>query len=136
MNRHAVKDQDTIVTIFSGTKRRGRWTPAGNIRCCHILGSGLLDLREAELPHPALSIDALCLLGSLTVVVPDDVGVYITGIQIFGGIKDATSNQKSPEAPDIGIRVISILGGVSVRNTILADKMPRALERLRSLWRQ
>jgi len=116
INKHDTKNEESIIAIFGESVKGGRWTPARKIRCCHIMGGARLDFREAELPRSGVSIHAFCFMGSLEVIIPNDVGIFVAGIPIFGGINDATSNQKSRGAPDISIKALTIMGGVSVKN--------------------
>jgi class 3 adenylate cyclase len=106
-----------IVAIMSGTRRRGRWRVGREVRAFAFWGGAKLDLREAELDEPAVTIRATAIMGGIDIIVPDGVDVDMTGVAIMGGkecrVKDGP---RRPGAPLVRVRVFAFWGGVSVRS--------------------
>jgi len=75
---------DRVTTVFSETKRRGRWrlrTP--RLRSHTIFGSTELDLREVLTDQKVIHIDGGCWFGELKVIVPEGFEVDVTGAVVF-----------------------------------------------------
>ena len=52
-----------------------------------VFGSITIDLTVADLPPGETVIHAYSVFGSVEILVPDDVGVRVTGVSLFSGIK-------------------------------------------------
>jgi hypothetical protein len=79
------------------------------------MGGCHLDLREAELDGPEVTINALAFMGGINIVVPDDVEVDVSGFSFMGG-RNVGSAKKSPPpgAQVVRIRGFSFMGGLNV----------------------
>lgn len=75
---------DSMVTIFSENKRRGRWrlrTP--RLRARTIFGSTEIDLRGVVTDQSTIEINGWCWFGELKVIVPEGVEVDLSGPAAF-----------------------------------------------------
>jgi hypothetical protein len=75
---------ERITTVFSETKRRGRWRllPSG-LRTRTVFGSCELDLRNVLTGSDVIEIDGTCAFGEIKVIVPEGVDVDLTGATVF-----------------------------------------------------
>jgi len=79
-----------------------------------ILGGVELDLRHARFTAAEVTIRAFCLLGSVSITVPEDMDVDVSGIGIMGAFDHRASGPGAPGAPRLRIVGFALLGGVEV----------------------
>jgi uncharacterized protein DUF1707 len=103
------------VAILSGTKRAGPWLVPPAYTAVGILGSVELDLRHARFAADEVTIRAFCLCGSVSITVPDDMGVDVSGIGFLGSFDHDASGPGVPGAPRLRIVGFALLGSVDVR---------------------
>jgi len=94
-----------------------------------VFGSITIDLTVADLPPGETVIHAYSVFGSVEILVPDDVGVRVTGVSLFSGIKVrgkalgngvfSVSEYVSPGYPQSARRLLidatSVFSGVKIR---------------------
>jgi hypothetical protein len=105
-----------VISIMSGHDHSGRWRVAPTCRVVNIMGGSDLDFNDAELSDPDTTITVVSIMGGAEIHVPDNVDVQVSKVGIMGGNDVELSDTPVPDgAPVIRIRLISILGGASVR---------------------
>ncbi len=77
-----------------------------------IFGGAQLDLRRAIIEGDC-TVRANCIFGGITILVPENVNVKVSGSNIFGGTSNNTTDH--PGAHTIYVKGNSIFGGVSVK---------------------
>lgn len=106
----------SVVAILSGRKvaagpgefRRGHATV--------VLGAADIDLTNA-IPGPGAAVTATVVIGGCDIIVPPGWRVRITGTPIIGGWDDTTQRDViGADAPELEVRVLTVLGGVEVRH--------------------
>ncbi len=124
-----------MVALLSNVRRSGAWPVPEVVKAVTVVGGVHLDLREAVLPGPELTIKATCFLGSVEIIVPPEVHVVDDGWALMGGREVPPDSPESAgrNAPVLRIRGTSILGGISVRrqpresdNNPEADRTPES----------
>jgi hypothetical protein len=104
-----------IVSIMGGTDRRGRLRLGAQTNVVSVMGGANIDLRQAELELPEVTIAVVSLMGGANVVVPEGVEVELTGFAFMGGKSYRPGRQSPPPgAPVIRVRAFAFMGGVSV----------------------
>ena len=78
---------ETVYSVLGSAARRGPWKPPETMRAVSVLGSIVLDYREADLPLGVTEVDCQVFLGSLEIVVPSDVDVELTGSVFLGSVE-------------------------------------------------
>jgi class 3 adenylate cyclase len=112
-----------IFAVMSGTGRKGRWRPAETTKVLAVMGGVELDLREALLDGPELTIHAIAIMGGIDIVVPEGIRVEVRGLPIMGGFDSRIRDVPVlPGSPVIHVTGWALMGGVSVRN-----KRPRSI---------
>jgi len=103
------------IGIMGGSARRGRWRIEGQTTAVAVMGGCHLDLREAEIEGPEVTINAFAFMGGINIFVPDDVEVDVSGFSFMGG-RNVGSAKKSPPpgAQVVHIRGFSFMGGLNV----------------------
>jgi hypothetical protein len=104
-----------MVSIMSGSHRRGRFRAAGTINAVAIMGGDDIDLRDAEIEGGELTLNLYAFMGGAQIYVPDSVDVEVGGFSFMGGHEDIGSERPPrPGAPVIRIRVYNLMGGASI----------------------
>ena len=104
-----------MVSIMSGSHRRGRFRAAGTINAVAIMGGDDIDLREAEIEGGELTLNLYAFMGGAQIYVPDSVDLEVGGFSLMGGHEDIGSERPPrPGAPVIRIRLWNLMGGASI----------------------
>lgn len=103
------------LALMGGTDRKGRWRLGGSHAAVAVMGGVGLDLREAELETPVVTIRAFALMGGVEVVVPDDCVLDASGMGLMGSFEESdTGTAAPPGAPVVRVRGLAVMGGVEV----------------------
>lgn len=109
------------VGIIASFGRRGRWMVGRTFRGLAVIGNGEIDLRQARFIDGETTIHATAIIGSITVVVPEDAEVHV-GTGIIGGFDHHDEGPGTPGAPRITITGVAFCGTVHVeRRSAQAD---------------
>jgi hypothetical protein len=81
------EDAETVYAVLGSTTRRGTWVPPERMRLVSVLGSIVLDYRDADLPLGVTAVDCEVFLGSVEIIVPSDVDVELTGSVFLGRVE-------------------------------------------------
>jgi DUF1707 SHOCT-like domain/Cell wall-active antibiotics response LiaF, C-terminal len=105
-----------IVSVMSGTEKRGRWRLAGSTNVVCVMGGAELDLRNVELQELDSTITIVAVMGGAEIIVPEGVDVDLTGFALMGGKEFRPGRTvPPPSAPSIRIKAYAFMGGVEVR---------------------
>ena len=105
-----------VLGILGGGDRRGRWRVAERVRVINVLGGADLDLREATLAAPEVTIRVISILGGSDVIVPEGVHVELSSFALLGGDDLRLDGPEPPPgAPVVHVKTVSILGGTDVK---------------------
>jgi hypothetical protein len=120
-----------LVGVMGSAKRSGRWRVGHELHAVSIMGDCKIDLREAIIDAPVITIDALAIMGSVEVIVPEGVEVVLEGIAIMGSkvlrMSDAAIGLG---APLVRVTGMALMGEIKVRNR--PSLTERVWKRLRS----
>ena len=111
-----VKDNDRAVSVFGETKRVGQWVPARETQVVAVMGSTVLDLREALLGPGETTFKTLAIFGSVEVIVPPGLYVECGGSAVFGSFEQYEDSPRmaDPDAPVVRIDGFAVFGSVEV----------------------
>jgi DUF1707 SHOCT-like domain len=111
------------IAIFGGAQRKGAWVVPESYTAFAMFGGVELDLREASLAAPEVTINAVAIMGGVDITVPMDVRVVVDGIGILGGFDQSDSYEPAPGAPVVRVKGAALMGGVAVKRK--PSKRPR-----------
>lgn len=103
------------VSPVGGIRRHGRWQMDRHLVSLTVLGGANLDLREAELTAPEVTLTKVSLLGGVTLCVPRGVRVVVEGFSLLGGRDIEVAEPAGPGAPTLRVRSFSVVGGITVQ---------------------
>lgn len=104
--------------IMGDRRRQGVWTVPERHTAFALMGSVLIDLRQAQLPAAETVITANAIMGEVKVIVPAHMDVVVDGIPImgdFGQGKDRTPAELGPDSPTVRVRGVALMGSVTVQ---------------------
>lgn len=112
---HSTENLHSFVLLgATDMKSRSNNLKGGSI--VNILGGSEIDLRDTVISDKT-TIDLNCFLGGVTVIVPENVRLNISGIPILGAWEDLSKNDRH-DIDDLELKVncLVVLGGVEFRN--------------------
>ncbi len=101
----ASAENEKLVSILSSNTRKGPWVAPAHLKIIDVLGSVTLDFSEAHFAQPNVEIEINNVLGSLSLLVPDNVAVVSRASHILG-----SSDDHSPERSDAATQTITVTG--------------------------
>ena len=105
------------VSIFGGSQRKGRWRVERETTALSVMGSCLLDLRQAEVVGDEITITAIAFMGGVDVIVPEGIEVVLEGFAFMGGKQQSIREVPVlPGSPLVRVKAYAFMGGVSVRS--------------------
>ncbi len=102
------------VALMSGSEISGGAVVGDALKATAFLGGVDIDLRNVEFTAPVLELRCKAILGSIRIVVPDDVTVEVHGSGILGSFSGAGAGPGKPGAPRVVIRGLALAGGVDI----------------------
>jgi len=103
------------VAVMSGFHRAGRWVAPQRLTCVAFWGGGVVDLRGAELVGNTITIRVIAVMGGVTVIVPDEADVHVTGVGFMGGFDQGVEGSGASGGPRVVISGFAFWGGAGVK---------------------
>ncbi|HVQ93744.1 MAG TPA: hypothetical protein VMU51_22090 [Mycobacteriales bacterium] len=104
------------VALIGGLKRQGAWQVPAETISVALVGGAQLDLREATLAAPTVTVTKVSLIGGVEVTVPANIRVEVQAVHLIGARNFKVTDPTDPNAPVLRIRAYAIFGGVNVKN--------------------
>jgi hypothetical protein len=104
--------------ILGDCKRQGVWSIPEKHTAFALMGSVLLDLRQAQLSGHETTINANAIMGEVKVIVPAHLHVVVDGTPIMGDYslgKDKTAAELTSDSPVVRLRGVALMGSVTVQ---------------------
>jgi len=114
------------VSPVGGLRVSGPWRMARHVIVASIVGGTWLDLSEAQLAAPEVTLTTVSLVGGTQIMVPPGIRVEVSGFSLVGGTRVEGGPEPGPGAPTVYIRAFSLVGGVRIqRSGPRGDRGPR-----------
>ncbi|MGW2397943.1 DUF1707 SHOCT-like domain-containing protein [Kitasatospora sp. NPDC001664] len=105
----------TVVAIFGGAARKGRWRVGSHLRAVALFGGVDIDLTDAVFESPEVEIEVFAMFGGVDVKVPENVSLHGSGLGLFGGFDVKEQTVADPYAPVVRVKGAAIFGGCSAK---------------------
>ena len=104
--------------IMGECKRQGVWSVPEHHSAFALMGSVVIDLRQAQLQSHHTQINASSIMGEVKIIVPANMHVVVDGTPIMGEFtqqKDRTPAEVGPDSPTVRVRGMALMGSVNVQ---------------------
>jgi hypothetical protein len=116
----------SVTAMFARERRQGRWVVPSTFPVTAFFGDVVLDLRDAILQSPRVTIYATAIAGQIKLIVPAGIAVEMAGRSVLG--VRSVRGQASPKAQ------VPATGVIEVRTLTLGGKVKATTAR-RPRWR-
>lgn len=113
---HEKQARSWHLRLLGGMSRGGRWQVPADTVAISLVGGVDLDLTDAEIDMPEVTITKVSPVGGVRLVVPRQMNVVVTGFNLFGGTH-VEPGVSADGAPTLRINAFGIFGGVDVRRS-------------------
>ncbi|MFC6152655.1 DUF1707 SHOCT-like domain-containing protein [Nocardioides yefusunii] len=107
----------TSWAALSETSRKGLWDVPTTHTATAVMGSVVLDLREARFTSPVTVITATAVMGEVSIYVNAGTQVIVDGTGIMGEFSQARDRVQAdigPGAPVVRVKGVALMGAVTV----------------------
>ncbi|MFB7378461.1 DUF1707 SHOCT-like domain-containing protein [Kitasatospora purpeofusca] len=111
----ARNEAPTMLAVFGGSSRKGRWRVGSNLRAVAIFGGVEIDLTDAVFESPEVVIDVVAIFGGVEIKVPENVSLHGGGVGIFGGFDVKEQTAADPYAPVVRVKGTAVFGGCEAK---------------------
>jgi hypothetical protein len=106
-----------VISLMGNSSRRGRWRVGKRTFVLCSMGNATIDLRDAIIAGPEVSIHVLVSMGNATIIVPEGVDVELSVIPLMGNRMDLTHSEFKPGAPLVRVSGLVSMGNLFVRTS-------------------
>jgi hypothetical protein len=103
-----------LLAALGSTERAGRLTVGRWVVCLVVLGNIDLDLRQARLAGPSVTILVVGVLGSADVYVPEGLDAEVRALSILGHADAKGNDRAQPGSPLVRLLSLSALMGIDL----------------------
>jgi hypothetical protein len=106
-----------VVSVMGGSDRKGHWRVGRSVTVLNLMGGSNLDLNDAEFAGDVVEMRVYSLMGGSDIRVPEGLDVEVSEFAFMGGndVQLGDDERPDPGGPTIHIRMVSIMGGSSVK---------------------
>lgn len=115
-----------VLSIMSGHDQKGRWRIGKRCTVLNVMGGSDLDLCDVELSDQVTQLSVYSVMGGGEIRVPDGLQVEVSQFAFMGGNEVRLGDEiVPPGGPVVRIRLVSIMGGTSVKRGRRLSKAER-----------
>lgn len=129
-----IRPSDLAIAVFGETKRAGQWIPARRTNAVAVMGSAVLDLREAQFGPGETAVSAFAVMGSVEIIAPPGLYVECGGSAVMGTFEEqrqAAPTTFSPDAPFLRVDGFALMGSVEIKYRYAGETKREARRRRR-----
>ncbi len=116
-NVPSTTSHETSWVVMGERKRQGAWLVPHEHTAFALMGSVVLDLREATFASNYITINANAIMGEVRVLIDAHTHVVLDGTPIMGEFsqgKDKTPPRLSENSPTVHLKGVALMGTVTV----------------------
>lgn len=111
------KPMRAVVAVFSESAKRGRFRIDDASAAVAVFGECTIDLSDALIESPEVTVAAVAVFGEVTVIVPEGIHVELEGLAVFGERRfDVRGARPVPGSPTVVVKAYACFGEVRVRS--------------------
>jgi hypothetical protein len=119
-----------VVSVMGGSDRKGHWRVGRTVTVLNLMGGSNLDLNDAEFAADVVEMRVYSLMGGSDIRVPEGLNVEVSEFALMGGNDVSRGNVRPDDGgPLLRLKMISIMGGSSLRRGRRKSRADRRLER-------
>jgi len=103
-----------VISVMGNATRRGRWRVAEHVWAITTMGNATIDLRQAELSGPEVTITVFNSMGNTTIIVPRGVDVDVSALPVMGNRINRADSESRPGAPLVRVNGLIVMGNLTV----------------------
>ncbi|MEV6211072.1 DUF1707 SHOCT-like domain-containing protein [Kitasatospora sp. NPDC051914] len=111
----ARQESPTMLAVFGGAERKGRWRVGSHLKAVAVFGGIEIDLTDAVFESPEVVIEVTAIFGGVDIKVPENVSLHGGGVGIFGGFSVREQTAADPYAPVVRVKGAAIFGGCDAK---------------------
>jgi hypothetical protein len=116
------------VSPIGGLSVSGPWRMERSVVVVTLIGGADLDLRQAQLAAPEVTLTKVSLLGGVSIGIPPGIRVDASGFSLIGGTSVDAGPDSGPGAPVVHVRAFSLIGGTRIYRAGPASQREDAAE--------
>jgi hypothetical protein len=121
-----------VVSVMGGSDRKGHWRLGRTVTVVNVMGGGDLQLNDAEFAADVVELRVFSLMGGSDIWIPEGLDVEVSEFALMGGNEIRIGAARPGDGgPLLRLKVISIMGGSTVRRGRKKSRRERRLERER-----
>ena len=121
-----------VVSVMGGSDRKGHWRLGRTVTVVNVMGGSDLELNDAEFAADVVEMRVFSLMGGSDVWVPEGLDVEVSEFALMGGNEIKIGAARPGDGgPLLRLKLISIMGGTTVRRGRKKSRRERRLERER-----
>jgi hypothetical protein len=124
---HEVVAPSRMSTVFGDVRRSGAWTVPAESSWRSLFGDVVLDLREARVTAPEVTVDAGTIFGDVELLVPEGVAVEVRTRTLLGDVRQEAGEVAAAGAPRVILIGGTVFGDVRVRARRLRERITERL---------
>jgi uncharacterized protein DUF1707 len=113
------------VSPVGGLRVSGPWRMERHVIVASIVGGARIDLSEAQLAAPEVTLTKVSLVGGTRITVPQGIRIDASGFSLVGGTRVQGGPEPGPGAPTVHIRAFSLVGGIRIYRSERGDRGER-----------
>jgi hypothetical protein len=118
---------ESAVAVMSGTARSGAWVVPASFTAVAVMGEVKLDLREARFEAGDVTVNAVAIMGGVTIVAPPDLALQVDGVGFMGAFEGPREVIETGRQIRVRITGLALMGAVEVKRR--GHTVGRQLER-------
>ena len=116
VNDQVAREQDQMISIFSGNERSGSWHVAKKLTSITVFGGNDIDFTDAIFPQGETYIKIFSLFGGQNIYVPPNVNVVSKTVCIFSGLNNSSNSINADlSTPSIIIEGYALFSGIEIK---------------------
>jgi hypothetical protein len=123
------------VSPVGGLRVSGPWRMERHVIVASIVGGTRIDLSEAQLAAPEVTLTKVSLVGGTRITVPQGIRIDASGFSLVGGTRVQGGPEPGPGAPTVHVRAFSLVGGIRIYRSTRGDRSQGGDRGARADWR-